>query len=270
MNLYETDNYTKYLKFRLSGAGAGRRGLKTRFAKAIQCDGAYVTRILEASAGLSPEQGMRANAFLGHTEDESDFFLTLIGLARAGTKELRGYYQKRLSQLRDQHYTLSKRVKDVESLPEITQATYYSLWLYAAVDVATSVPALQTTEALCEAFQLPLSTLGPILGFLRECGVVEQKENRWINTGRPIYLTSDSPHIRKHHLNWRLKAMQLIEQPKSANLHYSSVISLSAKDFERLKEQFIQTISSARELVKGSKDEVVAAYCIDCFTLSTP
>ncbi len=267
MNLYETDSYTKYLKFRLSGEGPARRGRKSRFAEAIQCDGAYVTRILEASAGLSLEQGMRANSFLGHTEDESDYFLSLIGLARAGTKELKAYYRKRLDTLRDQHYTLSKRVKGVESLPEITQATYYSLWLYAAVDVATSVPSLQTTEALCEYFQLPLSTLGPILGFLRECGVIEQKENRWVNTGRQIYLTSDSPHIRKHHLNWRVKAMQLIEQPKSTNLHYSTVLSLSMKDFERLKEQFIQTISSARELVKGSKDEVVAAYCIDCFTL---
>ena len=42
---------------------------------------------------------------------------------------------------------------------------------------------------------------------------------------------------------------------------------MKKKDFERLKEQFIQTISNAREIVKDSKDEVVAAYTIDCFTL---
>ncbi len=266
MNIFETTNYQKYLHSRLGG-GLGRRGIKSQFATALECDGAYITRILDGLAHLSLEQGMRANQFFGHTESESEFFLMQIGFARAGSRDLKFYYKKKLENLQETHHKLSERIKDVESFPEITQATYYSLWLYAAVDMATSITSLQTLESLSKYFQLPFSTLSPILSFLEGCGVVKQEGNKWINTGRQIYLTSDSPHIRKHHLNWRLKAMQLIEQPQTKNLHYSSVVSLSEKDFVRLKEHFIESVSKAREIVKSSKDEKLAAYCIDCFEL---
>lgn len=266
--LFENTNPQIYLKFRLSSFGKERRGVKTRFARAIQCDAAYVSRILEGSAILSLEQAMRANDFLGHTPQEAEYFLTQISFVRAGSKELRDYFKQRLDFLKEQHATLSKRIKDIKSLPEINQATYYSLWLYPAIDVATSVPSLQTVEALCEYFHLPPATITSVLSFLSESGVVVYKDGKWASLNRRFYLTSDSPHIRKHHLNWRLKAMQSIEQMHNKNLHYSSVLSLSQKDFEKVKELFIQTVEKVREIVKASKDEIVAVYNIDCFSLN--
>lgn len=265
--IFDTDNTQYYLQFRLNSQGRRQRGIKSRFAKSIECDSAYVSRILEGTAQLSLEQGLRANLFFGHTSEESEFFLAQIGFSRAGSQELKKYYQKKLDTLREQHLTLSKRVKNIERLPEVTEANYYSWWLYAAVDIATSIPSLQSPDALSKHFGISLSVVTTTLAFLQDCGVVEQKEGRWINTNRSIYLSSDSPHIRKHHLNWRLKAMQLIEEPENKNLHYSSVISLSKKDFDTLKEHFIQTIAKAREIVKTSSDETIAVYNIDLFKL---
>lgn len=270
MLVYDTDKVTLYLRSRLEAREGKRRGIKSQFARAIGCDGAYVTRILEGSALLSLEQGMRANAFLVHTPDEAEFFLAQISFARAGSKELKAYFSKRMESLRETHRTLSRRIKNTESFPEVTQATYYSLWAYAAIDIATSLPSLQTVEALSRYFRIPAPTIASALSFLRECGVVEQRGEKWVNTQKQVYLASDSPHIRKHHLNWRLKAMQAIESlPSGRNLHYSSVISISKQDLEKLKEHFIQSVGRARELVKAStEDEILAAYNVDCFELN--
>lgn len=265
--IFDTQDIRHYLQFKLEGGGKGRRGSKMQFARTVQCNAAYVTRILEGVAQLSLEQGMRANLFFGHSPEEAEYFLCLIGFARAGSKELREYYRRKLELLREQHHTLSKRIKNTETLPELTQSTYYSLWLYAAVDIATSIPALQTPEALSAYFAVSLGEVVSILSFLQKAGLVRQEEGRWMNTNRQIYLPSDSPHLRKHHLNWRLKAMQLIERPQTKNLHYSSVISLSKKDLENLKQHFIQSVMQAREIVKGSADEVIAAYTVDCFQI---
>lgn len=266
-DIFDTNENLKYLQFRLEAPAKAKWGQKSEFAKSIGCDGAYVSRILEGKAHLSLEQAMRANRYFGHTPDESEFFLAQVGYARAGSQELRLHYKKQMDSLRNKHRTLSRRVDPAESFPEITQATYYSLWAYAAIDIATSIPSLQTADALSQYFHLSLESVTSILSFLRDCGVVEQKDGRWLNTNRQIYLSSDSPHIRKHHLNWRLKAMQMIEQPEARNLHYSSVVSMSVHDFERLKEHLIQAVTKARGIVKDSNDEMIAAYTIDCFEL---
>lgn len=265
--LFEFNNYQLYLKYQLERQGKGRRGLKSQFAEAVKCNPAYVTRLLEGTALLSLEQGLRANIFLGHTAEEGEFFLALIGLARAGSTELKDYFKKRLESLREQRSQLSKRIKATESLPEVIQGKYYSLWLYAAVDIATSIPSLQTVQALSEYFEIPLAEVTSILSFLEEAGMVHYEEGLWKNTNRSIYLSPDSPHLRKHHLNWRLKAMQLIERVQTKNLHYSSVVSISHKEFENLKQHFIQSVIKAREIVKDSPNEVVAGYNIDCFLL---
>lgn len=97
--------------------------------------------------------------------------------------------------------------------------------------------------------------------------MVEKNEGRWVHTQRQIFLPSDSPHIRKHHLNWRLKAMQLIEESAQKNFHYSSVVSMSRADLDKFKELMIQTVGKARELIKSSKEEIVVGYNLDCFEL---
>ncbi|MCX6123926.1 MAG: DUF4423 domain-containing protein [Proteobacteria bacterium] len=268
-NIFDAKDVHEYLGSRLEDTETSRRGIKSAFANAIGCDGAYVSRLLKGAVRLSLEQGMRANRFFNHTADESEYFLLQIGRDRAGTSELCDYYQKRLDAMKVQHLTLSKRVEHTESLPELTQAKYYSHWLYAALDIATSVPELQSPEALSRYFGVSTDTVMTALTFLLECGVVERKNGKWVNTNRPFYLKSDSPLIRTHHTNWRLKAIQMLEQPDRRKLHYSSVISISVRDFERLKELLIQAINEARDIVKPSKDEMIAVYNIDCFELKT-
>ncbi|MFM8314310.1 MAG: hypothetical protein ACKOA8_08505, partial [Deltaproteobacteria bacterium] len=181
-SLFEAENYQDYLQEKLSFLGKSRRGVKSQFAKAIECDPAYVSRILEKEAHLSLEQGMRTNHYLGHTPEESDYFLTLVGLGRAGSKELKEHYRRQLEIQREKYLTLSERIKNVETLPEITQAIYYSTWFYAAIDIATSIPGLQTVDKISSQFNLPKTTVEDVLKFLEQNGLVQQKAEKWVNT----------------------------------------------------------------------------------------
>lgn len=267
MNLFDFNSYLEYLKTRLQRQSGPRRGLKTQFADAIGCDGAYVSRILDGTNHLSLEQGMRANHYFAHTEDESEYFLTLISLARAGSKELQAHFKKKRSSQQEANLRLSHRLRDFERLDLATQSHFYSHWLYVATDMATSIPKLQSLEAMASYFALPRATLIPILEFLEKAGIVKRDGELWVNTRRQMHIGTESPFLTKHHLNWRLKAMQAIELGRKEDLHYSSVISVSSQDIEKIKKKLLDTITEIRALVKDSKDETVASYCVDLFEL---
>ena len=54
-------------------------------------------------------------------------------------------------------------------------------------------------------------------------------------------------------------------QIKNDNLHYTTVVSLSTKDVQRLKERLIREIESLRQIVKDSKEEELHAFTMDFF-----
>src|SRR3712207_9531193 len=57
-----------------------------------------------------------------------------------------------------------------------------------------------------------------------------------------IHLGADSPLIGQHHVHWRMRAMRAIESDPQGGLHYSSVVSISRRDIERLRERLIALI----------------------------
>jgi len=61
--------------------------------------------------------------------------------------------------------------------------------------------------------------------------------------------------------SWRAKAVATIQQDREGGLHYSSVFTMSEKDFEELKETMIQNIVRSRKLIGPSLGE--EAYCLN-------
>ena len=70
-----------------------------------------------------------------------------------------------------------------------------------------------------------------------------------------IFLGNDSPLTPKVHANWRVRSIDSLERETQQELHYSSVVSLSASDVKQLldvlSEAKIPTF--AREGTKGVK-----------------
>ena len=63
-----------------------------------------------------------------------------------------------------------------------------------------------------------------------------------------------------HHSNWRQKAV-------SEGVHYTSVYSISQKDYQHLKEKMLDLIEYSRKVVGPSKEEELICFACDIFAI---
>lgn len=82
-----------------------------------------------------------------------------------------------------------------------------------------------------------------------------------------VFLKGDSPFVVQHHENWRLRAMDNITRPRKENLHFSSVYTLSEKDFSRIREILHESIQEVWSIVQPSKEEKLCVLNLDFFEL---
>ncbi|MEK6705217.1 MAG: DUF4423 domain-containing protein, partial [Bdellovibrionota bacterium] len=144
-------------------------------------------------------------------------------------------------------------------------AIYYDGWHYAAIHVALSLQKTQTAAALSSRLGIPLKSVQDVLEFLVKSGLAKRHGTEYGIGERRIHLNKDSPFVRKHHINWRVKSITSLDFPLKSDLHYSGVFTLSESDFVKIRETFLETLEKMEPLLKASKEETVAAFCLDWF-----
>lgn len=191
----------------------------------------------------------------------------LVEHARSGTQDLKNLIQRRIKKLLDQRLILKNRFRDKKTLSREDQAIYFSHWAYCAVHIAVMVPELRTPHAIAKHLGLGLSRTIQIIEFLEATGMIRRQNGYFVAAETRIHLEIDSPMISKHHINWRLQAMQSLDHETLNELHYSSVIGISREDLPKIREVLIKAIALVREIGKTSKDETIYCYTIDLFGL---
>jgi len=266
-SIFEFTDYKAYLNDRLDDRKNVGRGSRSRLAEALKCQTSYIAQVLRGNAHLNPDQAEAANAFLGHTEGEGDYFQLLVQLARAATPVLRGRIERQMSALRTEHMVLQKRLGVGQPLSVDQQARFYSAWYYSAIRAFISVPGNESAVTLAQRLGLDAGKISAAVKFLLECGLLKEGKSGLEIGEQRTHLGSDSPLISKHHMNWRLQAMRAIENAKSENLHYSSVVSLSHQDAASLRERMVEFISDAKKVIQASPAERVQVFSLDFFEL---
>jgi uncharacterized protein (TIGR02147 family) len=266
-SVFEFTSYKAYLRTWIESRPNQGRGERSRIAETLRCQLAYVSQVLNGPAHFSFEQAEALNQLINHTEEEGDFFHLLVQLERAGTPALKSRIQRKVKKILNDRLILRNRLEFEKSLSREDQAIYYSSWYYAGIHIAVAVPTLQTREALVRALGLPVSRVTQVLEFLVSRGLVEEVKGRYRTGDTRIHLESDSPMIAKHHVNWRMQAVQAIENENANELHYSSVIAAGESDIPRVREVLVKAIEQIREIVKPSPEETVYCYTLDLFSV---
>lgn len=114
---------------------------------------------------------------------------------------------------------------------------------------------------------MPLATINEALEFLISIGILKRHGTDFVQGETNLFLSADSPFVLKHHLNWRMKAIQSLDTVKAGDFHYSGVITLRKSDAVKIKEQMIQAVQNVRNIVKESESEALFAYTIDFFQM---
>lgn len=269
-NIFDYKDYKTYLEDYITSQPKGGRGLRGSLAEKMGVPVSHISQVLNGKSQLSMEQAEAANEFLGHTDDEAQFFMLLVQLNRAGTPELRKRLNRQVQQILEKRLILKERL-GVTSAPLSAeqQSIFYSSWLYAAVQVALTIPRYRVKEEISSYLGISLKKTGEILEFLVSNGLaVQNKKGQYeVGTAR-IHLGSDSPLISKFHSNWRLQAIKSLEREDHFDdLHYSSVVTISAADFMRIKSILVKNIEDIKPIIRDSPAEDVHCLCLDFFRL---
>lgn len=265
--IYEYKAYKSYILDWMAAAPQQGRGLRKQLAEAIGCQMAFVTHVLSGDYNFSAEQAEACARWIGLDDEASDFFLLLVMYERAGTKGLRNQLQRQISSKRQEQAVLKNRVKIAETLSLEDQMTYYSSWHYAAFHMALMNPNLASIEELQKYFHLPFSKVMKVLEFLATRGFISMAGNK-IKVLKPVlHLELTSPLLKQHHTHWRLRALESVGAREHDSLHYSGVISLSAEDYEWVREKLSYLLKEVIEKLGSSPDEKLACLNFDWFQI---
>ncbi|HWU42574.1 MAG TPA: TIGR02147 family protein [Bdellovibrio sp.] len=267
VQVFDFKSYRTYLAEALDQAGKAQRGVRGKFAAAIRCQPSYVSQVLKGTSELTLEQADRASQFMGHMDEQSEYFLMLVCLARAGTEPLRKQLERMVDKAHSSYWRLQNRLSSKGFVTEEAKRLFYSNWQYSAVHIAVTVPGLRTPERIAERLQIPLKQAREALHFLTQIGLVKTSGREHVPGEQWLHTGNDRELAVRDHLNWRVKAISSLDNFHPANLHYSSVVSISAGDFDLVRARLIKALEDLRGIIKESKEEKVCSLLLDFFEL---
>ena len=263
--IFQFDDYRSYLTEYSRALPKSGYGFKSKIAKAAGCKTAYIAQVFGGCANFSAEQAESISAVLNLNEVESDFFLLLVQRARAGTEKLQRRIHRQMEAIRLQQLNMKQRFKAISELPEKDLYDFFGRWYINAIQIATTIPRLKTRKALQKALGLGDEAMDEALHFLLRKGLLAESDGKLIPGPTRIFIGNESPILKIHHINWRNKAIQSLDDARPTDIHFTSVYSLSTKDAVAIRESLIREIEKVRSVVKPSKEEELHTLGIDFF-----
>ena len=105
------------------------------------------------------------------------------------------------------------------------------------------------------------------MNFLKETQLCLETNGRFTMGTQSTFVPQGSPHLVRHHLNWRIKAMERSETLLENDLMYTAQISISKNDLETIRELGINFIKTVNDLAKPSAPEELVNINIDLFQI---
>jgi len=142
-----------------------------------------------------------------------------------------------------------------------------STWYYQAIRCAVAVPELRTEEALSLRLKISRKKVREALEFLTTNELIQSSKDGYLPGIRHLQLANDSSMRIRTHTNWRLRCMASLDEERAADLHYSSVLTLSREDALFVKSRLVDAIEEVIKKIKTSPEETVYSFCTDFFEI---
>lgn len=264
-SVFDFLDYRVFLKAWIDSHGNKSHGLKTRMAQACEVSSTLMSLVLKGEKSLSLEQALSLSEFLTMNELETDYFLGLVELDRAGTPKLRSRVSRKLKALSAQSKQVSSRMKKDLELSEENKAVYYSNWVYVAIRNLTAVEGFQTASAIAQRLHLPQKLVLESLDFLIRNQLCRLTEKGYTYGPALTLVPKESPFVNQHHHNWRQKSLETMSFRREEDLFVTAPVSLSAEDSVKVKALLLTAFESAMKIVKPSPSEKVFCLNLDWF-----
>lgn len=265
MDIFKDNNYKNFLHFRLKNLPKNGRGLKTKLAQHLSINSTLVSQILSGDKDFTLEQAQKVAQFLGLQKIETDYFILLVQINRAGTKDLKDYYIEKREQLKKEGTKLSRRIDINKGLTDLERSVFYSSKIYSSVHLYTSIEQKCSLEKIMERFKLTRIRTVEIITFLISAGLIYETNGHYIMAAKSTHLDKGSPFLLNHHMNWRAMALEKADHLSDEEMMYTGNFSLSKKDFLKIREELFAHLQKVLKTVHDSPAEELANLNIDFF-----
>ncbi|MGE3608510.1 MAG: TIGR02147 family protein [Bacteriovoracaceae bacterium] len=262
------DTYRSFLEKKLEENASNKRGMTSRLAEFMGVNTSFISQVLNGDKHFSLEQVMKLSSYLSLSELDEEYLLLLLQHERAGTTQLKNYFEKKLKNIRERRSKVSEVISENKTLSEIDQSIFYSNWYYSAIRLSTDIEGLEDTHELAKFLNLPHNLVLQVVNFLLSKNLLIKAENKLKIGPKSTHLPDDSQFIYSHHQNWRIKAMENYSHfKKNDDLAFSAPLTISEKDFLEVREVLLNQIKTISKIVSSSKSEKLACLNIDYFKI---
>ncbi len=242
------------------------RGYQTRLAEAAQCQRSYFSQIVKGKIPLTVEQAFGLTTYWGFSHLETEYFLTLVHCARAGTATLKKHFERQNNALRATVNTLSKRI-DSRQLMDHARTEYYSNWYWMAVHILVALPGFDSVKKIAVHLHIQEDQVSRVLSKLTEWGMIEATKKGWAVRASDLHLPDSSPLTQINHANWRTRAKLDLDRNDPDSLHYTAIFAISKKDREKIRSGIVAQLLELRDRALKSPSEEVCALTLDWFSV---
>jgi uncharacterized protein (TIGR02147 family) len=264
MNIFINHDYRAVVQAKMK-ENKEKRGYQSILATVAGCQQSFFSQVLKDKFDLSADQGMKLARFWDFGELETEYFLALIQLSRAGSMEYKRYLQRRLQSLRQRQSAVTDKFTQNENLPAELYGTYFSVWYYSAIHALVSIERYQSIHAIAERLSLPQTVVQDCLNKLNTFKFVKKVGQTWQANVDDLHLPDFSFMNDTNHSNWRLEALKDLQRKNAESVHYSSVFSISANDYNQIKSDVLILLEKARRRAIASQPEDVYSLNLDFF-----
>lgn len=266
MWIAEFTNYKKFLRETIKKFPKNGRGKAAALAKHLNTSPIVVSEILNRDRELTLDQAMKVSAFFGFDGSTADYFVYMVGRARAETKELKGFYDSKMETLRVEAEKIKNIVVGKEFLDEHEKTIFYSNWYYAGVALLITMEGFENVDAIAAYFpEVPKAKIVEVVSFLMSAGICKQEDGLLKPGTVSVFISEPHPLLNSHRRNWRLKAMEVFSKHNPKSVHYSSPVSISKEDAEIVRKQLMEFIKDFSARVAPSEAEKLMCINLDWF-----
>ena len=263
MKILDFSDYREFVKETVRSMPKSGRGEFIQIAKHLGIHTSTLSQVLSGVKQFTLDQACALADYFGLSDFETQYLLLLVNFERAGTPRLKSTLKKQMEQIKLSSKELSVIIPGKRTLSEEEKAVFYSNWFYPGIWAVTSIPGYQTREAISQYFKLPIKIVNRVVSFLVLTGLCNEEKFLLSPGTTYIHLESDSPFIGRHHASWRQKAIERHPLLSDSEIAYSSPMSLSREDAEKVRKQIVELVSQINKIRDPSPCEALYFLNID-------
>ena len=263
IDIFDFEDYKAFIDEALDRSPVGGRGAYKRLADALRIHPSRLSQILRGEEDLTVEHALEVAKFIQLDSVGTDFLITLVEKSRAGTQELKGYWQRKIETLKETQTLVASHITDSQILSDVAAATYYSSWHYQAARLLCDINKFQTREAIAEKLKLTLEQTDSILKFLVEEELCTKEGKRYKRTSFHTHLEKSSPFVIGHHKNWRLFHLNNADNHWKKDLHFTCPLTSNEEDAKKIHGLLLKVIAEIDEIITDSPSEDLYSLNID-------